>query len=157
MLLHSCAERNWQIIRCDKRATYEIVKAGYRQASFLWQVLCDKFYLPSARVYMQSFSMTSFHMTSFIYWCECVRKRCLSPPWQKNYNSPLANHIKCSDYFDKFSLLTHTDEQNLYFDNFFYDKCTSLVQKLASFWTSALVTEKIVKVARTDEQIKLVT
>jgi hypothetical protein len=40
--------------------------------------------------------------------------RCLSPPWQKNYSSPLANHIKCSDYFDKFSLLTHTDEQNLY-------------------------------------------
>jgi hypothetical protein len=37
----------------------------------------------------------------------------------KNYNSPLANHIKCSDYFDKFSLLTHTDEQNLYFDQFF--------------------------------------
>ena len=30
----------------------------------------------------------------------------------------------CSDYFDKFSLLTHTDEQNLYFDKFFYDKCT---------------------------------
>ena len=29
----------------------------------------------------------------------------------------MANHIKCSDYFDKFSLLTHTDEQNLYFDN----------------------------------------
>jgi hypothetical protein len=61
-------------------------------------------------------------MTSFIYWCERVRKRRLSPPWQKNYNSPLANYIKCSDYFDKFSLLTHTDEQNLYFDNFFYDK-----------------------------------
>jgi hypothetical protein len=55
---------------------------------------------------------------------ERVRKRCLSPPWQKNYNSPLANYIKCSDYFDKFSLLTHTDEQNLYFDNFFDDKCT---------------------------------
>jgi hypothetical protein len=35
-------------------------------------------------------------------------------PWQKNYNSPLANHIKCSDYFDKFFLLTHTDEQNLF-------------------------------------------
>jgi hypothetical protein len=30
-----------------------------------------------------------------------------------NYSGPLANHIKCSDYFDKFSLLTHTDEQNL--------------------------------------------
>jgi hypothetical protein len=38
--------------------------------------------------------------------------------------SPLANRIKCSNYFDKFSLLTHTDEQNLYFDKFFYDKCT---------------------------------
>jgi hypothetical protein len=49
-------------------------------------------------------------------------------------SSQLANRIKCSDYFDKFSLLTHTDEQNLYFDNFFYDKytvCTTLVRKLA--------------------------
>jgi hypothetical protein len=46
-----------------------------------------------------------------------------------NYNSPLAKHIKCSDYFDKFSLLTHTDEQNLYFDNFFMT--SALVQKLA--------------------------
>jgi hypothetical protein len=55
-------------------------------------------------------------------------------PWQKNYNSPLANHIKCSDYFDKFSLLTHTDKQNLYFDNFFYDKCTcSKASMLASY------------------------
>jgi hypothetical protein len=63
-------------------------------------------------------------MTSFIYWCERVRKRRLSPPWQKTDNSPLANYIKCSDFFDKFSLLTHKDEQNLYFDNFFYDKCT---------------------------------
>jgi hypothetical protein len=70
-------------------------------------------------------------MSSFIYWCERVRKSRLSPPWQKIYNSPLANYIKCSDYFDKFSLLTHTDEQNLYL--------------------------KIVKVARTDKQIKLVT
>ena len=36
----------------------------------------------------------------------------------------MANHIECSNYFDKFSLLTHTHEQYLYFDNFFYDKCT---------------------------------
>jgi hypothetical protein len=31
-------------------------------------------------------------------------------------SSQLANHIKYSDYFDKFSLLSYTDEQNLYFD-----------------------------------------
>ena len=70
----------------------------------------------------------------------------------------MANHIKYSDYFDKFSLLTHTDEQNLYFENFFYDKYTcSKASTDASFRTSALVIEKLVKVARTDEQIKLVT
>ena len=51
----------------------------------------------------------------------------------KNYNSPLANHIKCSDYFDKFSLSTHTDEQNLYFDNFFYDKCTCSKASMIAF------------------------
>jgi hypothetical protein len=42
-----------------------------------------------------------------------TEKKFASPPWQKKYNRrPLANHIKCSDYFGKFSLLTHTDEQN---------------------------------------------
>ena len=36
-------------------------------------------------------------------------------------------------YVDKFSLLTHTDEQNLYFDKFFHDKCTcSKASMLAS-------------------------
>ena len=45
----------------------------------------------------------------------------------KNYN------IKCSDYFDKFSLLTHTDEQNLYFDNFCYDKCTCSKASMLAF------------------------
>jgi hypothetical protein len=64
----------------------------------------------------------------------------------------LANHIKYSDYFDKFSLLTHTDEQNLYFDNFFYDKCTCSKASMLAFHI-----EKIVKVALTDEQIKFVT
>jgi hypothetical protein len=47
-------------------------------------------------------------------------------------SSQLANHIKYSDYFDKFSLLTHTDEKNLYFDNFFYDKCTCSKEKLVT-------------------------
>jgi hypothetical protein len=45
----------------------------------------------------------------------------------------MANHIKCSDYFDKFSLLTHTDEQNLYFDIFFYDKCTCSKARMLAF------------------------
>jgi hypothetical protein len=46
-------------------------------------------------------------------------------------SSQLANHIKCSDYFDKFSLLTPTDEQNLYFDNFFYASFAMLACMLA--------------------------
>ena len=55
--------------------------------------------------------MTSF--TLLVWTCQ-----------QVYFDNPLANRIKCSDYFDKFSLLIHTDEQNLYVDNFFYDKCT---------------------------------
>ena len=47
-----------------------------------------------------------------------------------HFDNPLANRIKCSDYFDKFSLLTHTDEENLYFDKLFY-MTSALVQKLA--------------------------
>jgi hypothetical protein len=51
----------------------------------------------------------------------------------------LTNHIKFSDYFDKFFLLTHTDEQNLYFDNFFYDKCTcSKASMLATMHLASL-------------------
>ncbi len=64
--------------------------------------------------------MTSF--TLLVWTCQ-----------QVYFDNPLANRIKCSDYFDKFSLLTHTDEQNLYFDK---------------FWTSALVIEKIVSKLR---------
>jgi hypothetical protein len=67
-----------------------------------------------------------FYMTSFIYWCERVYFDNLSASdvIVQRTTRALANHIKCSDYFDKFSLSTHTDEQNLYFDNFFCDKCT---------------------------------
>jgi hypothetical protein len=103
---------------------------------FYDKFLCDKFYLPSAHVYMYA---THFIWQVFIWQvlftdaCERVRKRCLSLLWQKNYNSPLANHIKWSDYFDKFSLLTHTDKQNLYFDNFFYDKCTCSKASMLAF------------------------
>jgi hypothetical protein len=103
--------------------------------------------------------MTSVHMTNFIYWCERVRKRCLSPYYmtEKLIYSLLPNYIKCSDYFDKFSLLTHTDV-HLYFDNFFYDKCTCSKASMLPFEQVHLhVIEKIVKVARTDEQKKLVT
>jgi hypothetical protein len=85
-------------------------------------------------------------MTSFIYLCERVRKgvyRRHDSPWQKNYNSPLANHIKCSEYFDKFSLLTHTDEQNLYFDNIFYDKCTCSKASMHRALEAALVSREI--------------
>jgi hypothetical protein len=53
---------------------------------FYDKFLCDKFYLPSERVYIcGKFYITSFHVKSFIYWCERVY-------------SPLVNHIKCSDY-----------------------------------------------------------
>ena len=53
--------------------------------------------------------------------------------WQVYFDNPLADRIKCSDYFDKFSLLTHTNEQNLYFDNFFYDKCTCSKASMLAF------------------------
>jgi hypothetical protein len=37
--------------------------------------LCDKFYLPSARVYMQQILNDKFsYVLSFIYWCERVNK-----------------------------------------------------------------------------------
>jgi hypothetical protein len=73
-------------------------------------------------------------MTSFIYWTVVnvhVSKR------QRHDRKIIIvrwpTYIKCSDYFDKFSLLTHTDEQNLYFDNFFYDKCTCPKASMLAF------------------------
>ena len=50
--------------------------------------------------------------------------------WRVYFDNPLANRIKCSEYFDKFSLLTRTDEQNLYFQTRF-STTSALVQKLA--------------------------
>jgi hypothetical protein len=42
---------------------------------FYDKFLCDNFYLPSACVCIcNKFYMSSFHMTSFIYWCERVTK-----------------------------------------------------------------------------------
>ncbi len=75
---------NLRLCLCFKAVTDEQV--FYDKFSY------DKFYLPSARVYMQ-------HILHDKFSCQQV-------------------------YFDKFSWLTHTDEQNLHFDNFFYDKCT---------------------------------
>ena len=92
--------------------------------------------------------MTSFHMTSFICQlnvCICMQHILYDKfSYDKFYftgvnvstsllDNPLANRIKCLDYFDKFSLLTHTDEQNLYFDNFFYDKCTCSKASMLAF------------------------
>ena len=74
-----------------------------------------------SRLQTSKFSMTSFYVTSFVYWCERVQQvyfdnlLVASNVIVPRPTRALANHIKCSDYFDKFSLLTHTDEQNLYF------------------------------------------
>ena len=94
------------------------------------------------------FSYDKFYFT-VVWTCQHV----YSDKFTLTIHWPIVS-IKCSDYFDKFSLLTHTDEQNLYFDKFFYDKCTC---SKASMSKCTSVIKKIVKVARTDEQIKLVT
>jgi hypothetical protein len=55
--------------------TSKFCMTSFYVTSFIWQVhvcICNTFY------------MTSFRMTSFIYWCERVRKRCLSPPWENH-------------------------------------------------------------------------
>ena len=57
-------------------------------------------------------------------------------------------------FFDKFSLSTRTDEQILQCDNFFLAKCICSKSYHASFWTSALVKEKIDKFFFTHQQIK---
>jgi hypothetical protein len=83
--------------RLSRSQTSKFSMTSFYVTSFICQVhvcICNKF------------DMTIFHMTSFIYWCERVNK----------FTWPiLANHIFVDPY---------TDEQNLYFDNFFYDKCT---------------------------------
>ena len=60
--------------------------------------------------------------------------------------------------FGKFILSTRTDGHNFYFANFLL-VCTRAGQKAGSlaFQHEHFVTEKVAKVARTDEQIKLVT
>ena len=88
--------------------------------------LCDKFYLPSTHVYMQQILYDKFSYDKFYL---LVASNVIV----QRTTRALANHIKCSDYFNKFSLLTHTDEQNVYFDNFFYDKCTCSKASMLAF------------------------
>jgi hypothetical protein len=108
-----------------------------------------------SRLQTSKFSVTSFYVTSFI--CQVLFSKCTCVYatnfiwqvfiWQVLFtgvnvstsllwqfiSSQLANHIKCSDYFDKFSLLTNTDEQHLYFDKFFYYKCTCSKASMPAF------------------------
>jgi hypothetical protein len=69
----------------NPKLSFEILK---RQAHFEWEdrkpvtdeqvfydkFLCDKFYLPSARVYMQQILYDKFSYDKFYYWCERVNK-----------------------------------------------------------------------------------
>jgi hypothetical protein len=86
-------------------------------------------------------SMTCFHMASFIwhyYNYTCVRTThfydkmlvfwtprhaaIILPIKTINRWSTACNRCKCSNYFAKFSLLTQTDEQNLYFAIFLFEQ-----------------------------------
>jgi hypothetical protein len=68
MMLHSCAERNWQIIRCDKRATYEIVKGKFSMTSFMWQVLFAKCTCVYAKFFHDKFSYDKFYL--LVWMCQ---------------------------------------------------------------------------------------
>ena len=57
----------------------------------------DKFYLPSARVYMQHILYDKFSYDKFYFTGVNVSTSLLS---QVYFDNPLANRIKCSDYFD---------------------------------------------------------
>ncbi len=63
--------------------------------------------MSSARVYMQHILYDKFSYDNFYFTGVNVSASLL---WQVYFDNPLANRIKCSDYFVKFSLLTHTDE-----------------------------------------------
>ena len=72
--------------------------------------------------------------TSFYNFCRQIRPTiALVLAAIAKYNGPLATAYKCSDYFVKFSLSTHTDVQNLYFGNFFYDKYTCSKSSILDF------------------------
>ena len=70
--------------------------------------LCDKFICQVHVCICNKFYMTSFHMTSFIYWCGTCQQvyfdnlLVTSNVIVQRTTRALANHNKCSDYFDKF-------------------------------------------------------
>jgi hypothetical protein len=111
---HKLRFRVWrQYIKKDrlipKSAKSNKFKAGYRRASFLWQVfLWQVLFVKCTCVYATNFIWQVFIWQVLITGVNVST----SLLWQFIYSSQLANHIKCSDYFDKFSLLTHKDEQN---------------------------------------------
>jgi hypothetical protein len=112
---------------------------------FYDKFLCDKFYLPSARVYMQQILNDKFSYDKFyllVWTCQQVYFDNLlvaSNVMVQRTTRALPNRIKCSDYFDKFSLLTHT----ILNDKFSYDKFYLLV------WTCQQVYFDNVMVQRT--------
>jgi hypothetical protein len=77
---------------------------------FYDKFLCDKFYLPSARVYMQQILYDKFPYDKFylLVWT-CQKKVFIAAMTEKNLivRWPITS-TECSNYLDKFSLLTHT-------------------------------------------------
>jgi hypothetical protein len=74
---------------------------------FYDKFLCDKFYLPSARVYMQQILNDKFSYDKFYLLVWTCQQVYFDNVMVQRTTRALANRIKCSDYFDKFSLLTH--------------------------------------------------
>ena len=128
----------WQSLANSGRHIWKScrLKAGYRRASFPWQVfIWQVLFAKCTCVYATYFIWQVFIWQFLLYWCKRVNKFTLTSflCW------PILTNKICT--------LT------------IFSMTSALVQKLACyrFWASALVIEKIVNVARTDEQIKLVT
>jgi hypothetical protein len=113
--------RDW--VRVSRSCTIKLNSQRFKPVTdeqvFYDKFLCDKFYLTSAGVYMQEIIYDKFSYDKFyllLWTCQQVYFDNLlvaSNVIVERTTRALANHNKCSDYFDKFSLLTHTDEQNL--------------------------------------------
>jgi hypothetical protein len=113
----------WLMHVLSRLQTSKFSMTSFHVTSFICQVhvcICNKFYMTSFDI---TVLFTGVNVSTCLLWKFISGHAAMYNIVQRTTRG-LANHIKCSDYFDKFSLLTHTDEQHLYFDNFFYDKCT---------------------------------
>jgi hypothetical protein len=139
---------------------YDVYKIEIFFKVFMWQVLfakCTCVYATNFmwQVFIWQVLFTGVNVSTCLLWQFISGQQCIILYSGQREGWPITSNAQIT----LTSFLCWPIQTNNICTLTIFSMTSALVQKLAcySFWTSTLVIEKIVKVARTDEQIKLVT